>query len=380
MTWPWALLLIDTVVQNPVAQSWTWEVPPDTLQGLVAHPGGFLVGFDGHDLYCSVPYRPHAWPSAYVLSLEHRIVGLAIYNNMITVLTDGAPYFVAGNRPESLYPIKSDAAEPCLSKASIASTLQGVLYASPNGLVLFNENGPQIVTAQVMTIEEWFAYSPTNIRGTQYGMQYIGFYNTTQGFKYAPGEQLGIFSELNFYDGVDNIITDDTTGECWVLINNNVYKWEPPGGLPLQYVWRSKEFDFTRPVNFGAYHIKMGNETYAQTAEYLTDRQDFNDAIVTEDIPINPLNHHPIGHIRKDVATSAGGGYWADPPPYIDLSSYGEDVKAVHQNIKPINGGYKYNINQISGFKAHVWQFELEGNDDVFSLGIAETPKELQNV
>jgi hypothetical protein len=56
------------VVLEPLLESDGWDPPPEDLQGLVRHSGGFLVGFVGRDVYFSMPYRPHAWPPEFAVT------------------------------------------------------------------------------------------------------------------------------------------------------------------------------------------------------------------------------------------------------------------------------------------------------------------------
>lgn len=381
---------------NNLLASFTWDVPPDDLEGLISHPGGFLAGFIGRDLYLSERYRPHAWPAGFVLSVEHEIVGLAIYNNMLAVMTKGHPYFFQGNRPDNLTPVKAQTAEPCLAKSSIAATLQGVMYASPNGLVLFNEAGPTVVTRNIMTVEEWNNYVPTSMKGAIYGEQYIGYYSPLRGIQFAPSEPFGVFVELDKFPDVDDVMTDHTTGDMWLIRENGVYEWEPPSGVPLYYNWLSKVFDFTRPINFGAFLLKSEGDTIEESAEDGALYDAYN-AAVYADGPLDSINHTAINN---------------RPLPTIDVGTTPEGIDEIPQNKAPIGGSLIYNrefqasvatqtiitvyadgvevysqtidpdktYRLPSGFKASTWQFRLTGNANVYSLAVAETPKELRNV
>ena len=40
-------------------------MPPATLKGFIAMPNGFLIGFDGNNIYMSEAYHFHAWPAEY---------------------------------------------------------------------------------------------------------------------------------------------------------------------------------------------------------------------------------------------------------------------------------------------------------------------------
>lgn len=381
------------VASKVLLKSFTWDAPLNDLDGVIAHPNGFLVAYKGRNIYFSERFRPHAWPAEYTVSVEDSVVALSIYNNMITVLTRGKPYFAAGISPAGMSLIKSEAAEPCLSKNSVASTLSGVMYASPNGLVLYNESGPRVLTSSILTIEEWSNYSPSTLKGAQYGTQYIGFYTSQKGVAFAPGEPFGVFSEIDNLENVDNVLTDHTTGECWLLRQNRVEQWEPPTGVPLFYRWLSKEFDFPEPVNFGALMVKMRDTDPATQIAYVALLSAFNALRIV--YSLNELNtcelngvHVPdIGNSPVGVDTipgynnPIGGSPLYLVPGYEDaLTSMTLIVYADGRNIAsytPLNNTM-YRIP--SGFKAHTWQFELIGNSTVYSLAVAETAKGLRAV
>jgi hypothetical protein len=388
----------EVVVTHSTAESWSWTPPPDALLGLIAHPAGFLCGFVGRDLYFSEPYRPHAWPAAYVLSLEHDVVGLAIYNNMLCALTKSKPYFIAGSSPGSLAPIKSPSVETCLSKASIAATIQGVLYASPNGVVLFNESGAQVMSQSILTNEEWTRYSPATLRAAQWGMAYVGFYTTERGLKFNPAEPLALFSEIDHFSGVDNILTDWLTGFVWMIKDNIVYQWEPADGDHLEYTWYSKEFDFTRPVNLGAAMVKYTSFIPTPTEDLQTAITAYNTARMAA-APLNPFNFVAFNGTRN---ISLGSTPPLDPRtglPFVQnkypyggsplLSATGTAVAAPTVLLTVIADGVIRFQEQVqpntmrrlpSGYKAHVWQFGMVASSDVYSLAVSETGKELESV
>jgi hypothetical protein len=74
---------------SEVLPSRDWNHPPDTLEGLVSLPNGMMAAFVGKDLYFCEPYRPHAWPQKYVLTIDYNIVALGAYGTTIVVMTEG---------------------------------------------------------------------------------------------------------------------------------------------------------------------------------------------------------------------------------------------------------------------------------------------------
>jgi hypothetical protein len=392
-----------TVVQNVICDAFSYDPPPDNLRGLIAHPAGFLVGFRGNEVFCSVPYRSHAWPVEFILALEHPIVGLAIYGNTLMVLTTSNPYYIGGTHPSNLSPTQSQSVEPCLSKRSIASTLQGVLYASPNGLVLFNEGGAQVVTNNLLAKKEWQQqFRPQGIKAAQYGMQYLAFFDTSNGFEYSPAEPLGALSTIDFFTGIANIQTDRYEGTVIALSSGVVYEWDHPDEPPVYYTWRSKEFDTPRPLNFGACIVKAEPSlTEYEPSELGGEQRVWNERRIQR--PLNPIGYTPLAGSRWAMTPTLGSPDFNSTPEDelegVDRRQYPTSGSPLwFLGIRP-GGGFAFfrvfadrrlvatlvvQPNQTmrlpSGFKAHFWQFELISNANTYSIAVAETARELMDV
>lgn len=395
----------EEVVQNNVLNSFDWEQPPDQLEGLISHPGGFLVGFVGNELFFSEAYRPWAWPTAYILALENHVVGLAIFNNQLVALTDSKPYFIPGTHPSNLSIAQSEAIEPCLSKRSIVPTISGVLYGSPNGLILFNNGGAAVITNSIISKDEWQSqFSPSTIKATQQGQQYLAFTSPSSGFEFSPNEPLGVLSTFDKFSNVDNIFTDRYDGTVYLLQDGQVTEWDSDVTLPLYYTWKSKEFDFPRPVNLGAIIVKMDIDVDDPPPDPSQELLDWNAERYTR--PLNPLGF-----------TALGGPRYEFNPAITDVPISDPDLQAQVVNgdryMYPVGGSPLFNLSYAldpsvrsaiikvyadrelkyqaavrpnvtmrlpSGFKHHYWQIEVLSNVDIYSIAIAETAKELMEL
>jgi len=342
----------------------------------------------------------------YILAIEHDIVGLAVYGNMLMVMTDSNPYYFAGTHPTNVSPTKSQSIEPCTSKRSIVATLQGVLYSSPNGLVLFNESGASVVTNPILSRQEWQrGFNPNGIKATQRGLEYLAFYNSSRGFNYAPSEPFGQLSTFDRFYGIDDIFTDRYTGSVHVVASNIVYEWDSVSNVPVFYTWKSKVYDIPRPENFGAFIVKMDDYEYIPPDNTLKDAQQaWNTTRMGR--PLNPLGYAALGGKRWAMTPNLGTGKPNFPPTDSDEMA-GED-----RRVYPLGGSPLFDTNfnytqtgalatvtfyadgqQVaelqaqpnktmrlpSGFKAHTWQVEVNSNVPIYSVAIASTAKELMN-
>jgi hypothetical protein len=385
------------VALNFTMQSLTWDPPPQTLKGLVPHPGGFLIGFTGRDLYMSAPYQPHAWPVENIQTCQTEIVGVSVYNNTIIVATTSHPYYGDGMSPSAVTLQKIESIDPCVSRRSMATTTDGVYYASPQGIIKATDRGTTLVTYQLFTREEWQLYfSPTSVQAVPYGLQYIAFDSTATGFIFSPAEQLAPLTTLDRFVNVQTIQIDAYSGDVFIVQGNQVRLWDPPTSTPYSYTWTSKEFDLPKPVNFGAMRLKFAGTPLTVPLSALTDYTNYNNARFAIH-PLAPINSFPINGARKVTLP---------PPNSLDPQNRGAINGSTLYPVdafRNVNGGVTVNIyardleqewvrifnwsvtserifRLPAGLKSDGWQVQLIGNVSVYSISLAETGKELEQV
>jgi len=381
-----------TVALNYTNQSLTWSPPPSTLQGLVAHPGGFLCGFEGRDLWMSQPYEPHAWPVQNVQTMQTEIVGLAIFNNCIIVMTTSHPYVGSGMSPAAVTMQKLDSIDPCVSRRSIATTLAGVYYASPQGIVLNDSTQSTLVTQQLFTREEWQEqFSPTTVNAAPYGLQYIAFDTTAEGFIFSPAETLAPLSTLDRFTNVATIQTDAYSGDVYLVQNNQVRLWDPVASIPYSYTWISKEFDLPNPVNFGAMRVKFVANPQEIALSQLADYTTFNDGRIAKPlncynwVAFNSVRSVPVtGYTQPQIKQPIGGSPLFNinglqsQPAAVNVTIYARDLSS-NWNVQYQNTITDELIHKLpAGFKSDGWQIELVGNSNVYSVTLASNGLELK--
>lgn len=381
-----------TIALNYVMPSLTWLPPPATLKGLVAHPGGFLVGFTGRDLYLSEPYHPHAWPIQYVQTCQTEIVGVAIYNNVIVVTTNSHPYYAEGMSPLAVTLQKLDSIDPCIARRSMATTIDGVYYSSPQGIIKADGSGkPILITKDLFTREEWQnQFSPTSVQASAYGVQYVAFDTTSHGFIFSPAEQLAPLTTLDRFSNVNAIQQDAYSGDVYLISGNQVRLWDPPTSTPYEYTWTSKEFGLDKPANMGAFSLKYSVGGFTIDPSLLADYTTFNAGRIVK--PLNPVNLAVVNGIRTEVVAGYVGPQIRNPvggSPLFPITQLQNVPGAVQVNISMRNFNgiweqvFSYTVTDEkayrmpAGFKSDFWQVQLIGNVPVYSFTMAETGKEL---
>jgi hypothetical protein len=338
--------ITDAILANNLTlESTSWQQPRTDLQGWIAMPNGFLIGFKGSDIYMSEAYHWHAWPEEYKYAVETPVVGLGVIGQTCVVCTQGYPASVTGTKPATCTFTKATADEPCLSRGSIVSTPQGVVWASHNGLVLVGPNGIQNVTQQLITRQEWIRdYAPQWLRAARYQNGYLALrmIPTTGGIQtafYLDASDLKVaLTELSDFDTVRNLQNDFWSGEVFVIDDvGRINRWDPPTDNLMPVRWRSKEFQYPFQENFGAYAIYWDDARYSNY-NYGTS--------------IMPTTEK----VRFRVFA---------------------DRRLVYDQPVPKNGRP---IRLPSGFKGDIWQFEIKARAPVYTMHVASTMKELKGV
>lgn len=363
--------LSDTVVAaNNQLESTAWSAPPEDLAGFTMMPNGILVGWRDNELWFSEPYRPHAWPAAYVQVVDYPIVGLGVINQTLVVCTQGYPAFATGISPANIVLSHTRNLEPCMSRGSIVSAPGGVYYASPNGLIFATLSGVTNTTYDLISKDEWDRFiALTSVRAGLLGNAYYAFGSAQAGSFDEDGFDTDAFAQED-YDGAYsgfmldlanrsvafnvmshplaavNVTNDPWSGELFLVKSDgNLYRIDLSDDAPRPhvYLWRSKIFQSTSDRNFGAIQLFWEVPTNAPA--------DLGDAPATPGSAEFPELTGTYGVVRV----------YADGVLRFtrQLTTSGEVMRLP------------------SGFKASFWQIELETYVDVLSVQMATSMKAL---
>lgn len=318
-------------LQN-VIPSVGWLPPPVDLIGLIALPGGSLCGFVNNTVYFSEPYYPHAWPLAYAINIPvMKIVGLAAVGSSVAVMTGTSPYFIHGGEPGQMYVEKVQMQEPCTDKSTIAADEDGVVYASPNGLVILSANQRSLATTNLFTADEWRPMVPTNMKAAILEGRYFGVF---------PGEsppRALLLSRtdppaLSFMQLPARALHTDARNGLLFFVHDTdfrVYQLDADEAAPLAYEWKSKRF-FSETAQ--TYSLLRVDADYSQLGNDATYAQDLQDAI----------DHNTAAFAAGDLMGS---------------------INAVPLNTWDINGSVLWNLP--GRFSSRTLQIILRGDDDV---------------
>lgn len=247
--------LVDTLIAGDDLLTTGWEPPPVGLRGLCVHPSGSLCGFVNNLECFSEPYQPHAWPPAYQLASGYNGVGIAVFGSSVVMATAGMPFIATGVEPASMTGEDAKGMYPCLSKRSVLSIGDGVIYASKHGLVYAGTQGVSIFTDPWFTRDEWELLNPGTMICEAANSRIYVTYTTNLG-----STSTLIFDGTNLTTATPQIsalYADVSDGELYCGTAEGISIWDSPAKIALQGSWRSKEWVFPRPINIGAGKVEF---------------------------------------------------------------------------------------------------------------------------
>jgi hypothetical protein len=252
-------------------------------------------------------------------------------------------------------------------------------------------HAPELITKDLFTREEWQnTFSPTQVQASSYGVQYVAFDTTSTGFIFSPSEQLAPLTRLDRFSSVVTLQQDKYTGDVYMLTNGQVRLWDPPTSTPYEYTWTSKEFQLSKPESMGVISLKYNIGGYTIDPALLADYTTFNAGRITK--PLNSINLAVINGVRTETVAGYVGPQIKNPlggSPLFNISQYSSIAAAVQANVfaRDFDGHwvqvFSYTITDEkpyrmpAGFKSDMWQIQLIGNSDVYSVTMAGTGKEL---
>jgi hypothetical protein len=371
--------LTDTQIMGDTLISSNWLPPPTNLRGIIALPSGAMAGFAGNQLCYSEPFQPHAWPLAYRFGADHEIVAIESFGNTVVAATAGKPYVSSGVEPSSSSMDSVDQVWPCLSKRSIVSVGDGVMYATSNGMAYVGAAGASIWTDPFFTKVEWQPKDPSSMVASmsegKVFIRWVGTDGTKGVMVFDPKTQNSGMSLLS--DVPDEIYTDPRNGKLYFVDSRGILLYDMLTGARLPYSWRSKEYYLSQPVNFGIAKVDYVSEQ--SVADYDAELAAYN-ADVAANVS-NVTGYYGFGGInRSSINALLLNGSTISNIQKPDLSSVTFSLFADGQLVHSRNliSGEKFRLP--GGYKASTVQIQLNGTVRVKAVRLAETPSVMKSM
>jgi hypothetical protein len=251
-------------------QTATSDPPNAATIGLRTHPGGFLVGYFGASLCYSEQGAPHSWPLDYRRGTSSNITGIEIFGNYVYVGTESFGYIAYGDAPGSMAMQELSANQACMSQRAMVDVGNGVVYPSPDGLVLVSQAGAQLLTETIFTREQWQAMNPSSMLAFLWEKQYLCFFgdgtNSVNAFSISfsnPGE--GVRHYTTWASGGFKEVEED---RLYLVINNEIVAWNA-GTATTTTKYTTRPIRMLKPVNFS--YCKVEADDFPVTLDIYAD-------------------------------------------------------------------------------------------------------------
>lgn len=356
----------------------TWNAPPDDLTGLIALPNGMMAAFSGKELCFCEPYRPHAWPESYRLTMDYDIVGLGAFTSSVIVTTKGTPYIVTGTAPENMVSERIEQNLPCINARGIVDLGYSVAYPSHDGLVQVTSSGAVVATANIFSRDDWLRLNPYNMVANQYnGRYFTSFaYTDVNGVEFRGVFIIDLSGQQAFLIRTDvqaeAMYFDLPTGQLYMLKGASIYEWDALSEPSALLTWKSKLFVLPKPTNFGAILIESDTTL---TPEQIA-------VIEAEIARITALNALIFAQdsIGGEINGGAVGEFAINGDELLTLPSLSRNTSvSIYADRKLVAtvGTVNRMARLPAGFLATLWEVEVSSDASISQITLAGSGQEL---
>lgn len=318
-------LYSDTVKQADLGETLStdeWYPPPADLKGLKIMANNSAIAFKDNTVYVSESGVPHAWPYRYTVPAQ--VVGLGVFRQTAVILTNGRPFAMTATDPQAMVPEPLELPQACLSKGSIVEDKDGIMYASPDGLVSIGSAGMDVITKELFSKDQWAAYNPSSFKAALYDKKYIATFTRADG---SRGMLILDFSgqgapvtecDINASTAITALYTDVRTDTLYMVQGGNIVRFN--AGSALTYNWKSKTFRMPFPLN-------MGFGQLIATA-YPVTMNVYGDGVLrgTKTVSDNNVFKLPGGYRAQDYQIEVIG---TSKVSQVNLATSTQDIKSV---------------------------------------------------
>ena len=294
-----------------------YALPPTSLAGLTAIPGGFVAGFFDNTLCFSESFLPYAWPTKYQLPFEENIVGIVATYNGLLVATDGRPYVVSGTSPYGMSAMPLDITLPCVSSRSLVDMGEFALYASPDGIVAMEGGNASLISKQTFSQKQWEELSPETMQCYRQDNNYLIITSVGDDLLFDPSSKT--VTSVDFGLSI-KACTYDMDAKLLALTSTNTLVKLDAAVNDLSFSWQSKTFNSDSTFIYTTARVRhTGTITFKLT--YL-DADDNVTGTYTKTVTNNNTFRLPANRAERMHYTVSGDGTVS----YVGISPSHKDI------------------------------------------------------
>ena len=227
-------------------------------------------------------------------TVDADIVGLDAAGVTVVVGTKKVPYLISGQNPATASPAQMEFNQSCAAKRSFAYIdQQGIVYASPEGLVLVGPGGGRFLSREFYDRANWQALNPDQFRAFFHDGSYIAF-TDSKVIAFNP-EMDGPVEILD--DDVHAIFHDQGRDKIYIVdgADDLLKEWKTEGGTGdtmKTMTWKSKLY-VSRLRTYSAAQVIA--DSYPIDFKLFGDTLDTNgNTVMTELADIDVTNDDPF--------------------------------------------------------------------------------------
>lgn len=256
-----------------------------------------------YQVYFSDVKRYTAWPEEWAMAVEDSIVGLAVVNHSLYVLTSGDHYIISGKHPDELVQDKLLCDEPCAAKLSIFTLNGAVFFAGTNGLVMVQGGVGRVITSGLYSPAQWAAFTPSGMKAVVRENEAYIYTTTTTGlvlrFDGGSGLELATFNTAAgvTWQSRDFIFPTHSRFNVMRLMGTGT-------GVGVK-VYADGALDTTTTVNCGAdVRLPVDGKEISVELSFASGSGASIDELLFLDTPIITADKHGVSIRRRDEAFS----------------------------------------------------------------------------
>jgi hypothetical protein len=249
------------------------------------------------------------------------------------------------------------------------------MYASFEGLVFVAGTTPVVATAALFTRTEWANYNPTTIVAKFFDGKYFASYTNAAGgvssFVFEnKKDRVPLLIETNVVTTV--AFSDLVSGYFYYINSGAVYQWDAAAQQYTTMDWWSKDYEFNKPVNFGAAKLEATFSTDTSAAAAAAAQVATANALLTLAQIGGDVGGEELGvlEVASDALATATVSTQA-----ATFQLYADGVLKFSKTI------YDNKVFRLpGGFKSDRQSFRVSGPLKVHALLVAETPLALERI
>ena len=238
--------------------------PPDNLLGLVTMPNGIGVAFIDRTLYFSelpsIGNGIESWPDRYRKPVQNTIKGLMVTGTEVIVLSEGTPRMVTGTDPLYMRVMDLPSTQACTAHRSISKVGNSVMYSSGDGMARVTGASSTNSTKDFIQKKQWEDLHPELMTASVFDDRLHAFLaDSTYLFEPVDGVK-ALTTSTELATGSYTDLKDDT---LYIIQGSDVTAWNRDYATPLLMTWRSKQYEYARPVSWNC--VKVVAQSYPTT-------------------------------------------------------------------------------------------------------------------